>query len=339
MTGLHMASEMREQPSVLAALSARRGEIAESVRAVRPDRLHGTVLVARGSSDHAAIYGRYLLEPATGRPVALAAPSLPRSTTRRSTTAAFSPWRSASPGARPRSPRCSSGWPRPARARSPSPTSSTARWRRGRRRGRAARRDRAGRSGHQDVHRPGARVRDPGRGTRPRALRRGRLGAAARGARDRARRPAAGRRRRRRHRRRARPDHRRARLLLSDGARGRAQAQGDRRAARRGLLLRRPPARSDGGRLRRLPRARHEHLGAGGERPRRPAGHAPRARRGRSRDRRPSRRGAADPRRAREPLAAIVAVVRAQQVALALARQRGLEPDTPRGLSKVTLTV
>ena len=76
MTGLHMASEMREQPSVLAALSARRGEIAESVRAVRPDRLHGTVLVARGSSDHAAIYGRYLLEPATGRPVALAAPSL-----------------------------------------------------------------------------------------------------------------------------------------------------------------------------------------------------------------------------------------------------------------------
>lgn len=76
MTGLHMASEMREQPSVLAALSARRSEIAERVRAVRPDPLHGTVLVARGSSDHAAIFGRYLLEPATGRPVALAAPSL-----------------------------------------------------------------------------------------------------------------------------------------------------------------------------------------------------------------------------------------------------------------------
>ena len=76
MTGLHMASEMREQPGVLAALSARRGEIAERARAVRPDPLYGTVLVARGSSDHAAIYGRYLLEPATGRPVALAAPSL-----------------------------------------------------------------------------------------------------------------------------------------------------------------------------------------------------------------------------------------------------------------------
>ena len=71
-----MAAEMREQPGVLAALSARRSEIAERVRAVRPDPLHGTVLVARGSSDHAAIYGRYLLEPATGRPVGLAAPSL-----------------------------------------------------------------------------------------------------------------------------------------------------------------------------------------------------------------------------------------------------------------------
>jgi glutamine---fructose-6-phosphate transaminase (isomerizing) len=39
-----------------------------------------------------------------------------------------------------------------------------------------------------------------------------------------------------------------------------------------------------------------------------------------------------------EPLAAIVAVARAQQVALALARHRGLDPDAPRGLSKVTLT-
>ena len=36
----------------------------------------GVVIVARGSSDHAAVYGRYLLELATRRPVALAAPSL-----------------------------------------------------------------------------------------------------------------------------------------------------------------------------------------------------------------------------------------------------------------------
>ena len=34
------------------------------------------VLVARGSSDHAAIYGRYLLEGRCGSSTALAAPSL-----------------------------------------------------------------------------------------------------------------------------------------------------------------------------------------------------------------------------------------------------------------------
>ena len=36
----------------------------------------GTVLIARGSSDHAATTGRYLLELATRRPVASASPSL-----------------------------------------------------------------------------------------------------------------------------------------------------------------------------------------------------------------------------------------------------------------------
>jgi len=76
MTGTQMAREMQEQPAVLAALAARRGELGERVRGVRPEPQHGTVLLARGSSDHAAIFGRYLLEPATGRPVALAAPSL-----------------------------------------------------------------------------------------------------------------------------------------------------------------------------------------------------------------------------------------------------------------------
>jgi glucosamine--fructose-6-phosphate aminotransferase (isomerizing) len=38
--------------------------------------LNGIAVVARGSSDHAAVYGRYLLELATGKPVSLAAPSL-----------------------------------------------------------------------------------------------------------------------------------------------------------------------------------------------------------------------------------------------------------------------
>jgi glucosamine--fructose-6-phosphate aminotransferase (isomerizing) len=39
-----------------------------------------------------------------------------------------------------------------------------------------------------------------------------------------------------------------------------------------------------------------------------------------------------------EPLAAIPAVVRAQQLALALALRRGVDPDEPPGLRKVTPT-
>ena len=46
------------------------------VRSVVPAQLAGTVLVARGSSDHAATCGAYLMEMATGRPVALASPSV-----------------------------------------------------------------------------------------------------------------------------------------------------------------------------------------------------------------------------------------------------------------------
>jgi len=72
--GARMTAEMAEQPGVLAALLEQRGEIASSVRALGEPA--GVVLVARGSSDNAAIYGRYLLEPAVGRPVSLAAPSL-----------------------------------------------------------------------------------------------------------------------------------------------------------------------------------------------------------------------------------------------------------------------
>jgi glucosamine--fructose-6-phosphate aminotransferase (isomerizing) len=64
-----MLREMAEQPEVLARLLSHR--IAVGVEAPA-----GTIIVARGSSDHAAVYGRYLLELATGRPVALAAPSL-----------------------------------------------------------------------------------------------------------------------------------------------------------------------------------------------------------------------------------------------------------------------
>jgi glutamine---fructose-6-phosphate transaminase (isomerizing) len=67
--GAQMEADMRAQPQVLRALAS----------AGPPDlgaQPAGIVIVARGSSDYAAIFGRYLLEAVTGRPVALAAPSL-----------------------------------------------------------------------------------------------------------------------------------------------------------------------------------------------------------------------------------------------------------------------
>ena len=71
-----MAAEMAEQPSRLRQLLGRQHAIAERVRAVTPLPLNGITIVARGSSDNAAVYGRYLLEASTRRPISLAAPSL-----------------------------------------------------------------------------------------------------------------------------------------------------------------------------------------------------------------------------------------------------------------------
>lgn len=76
MNGEQMRTEMSEQPAVLRALGERRGEIAELLRHTVPSPLRGIILVARGSSDNAAVHGRYLLEAAAQVPVALAAPSL-----------------------------------------------------------------------------------------------------------------------------------------------------------------------------------------------------------------------------------------------------------------------
>ena len=71
-----MAREMAEQPGVIGALLDRREEFAARLRAIAPEPLTGVILIARGSSDNAAIYGRYVLEAALRRPVSLAAPSL-----------------------------------------------------------------------------------------------------------------------------------------------------------------------------------------------------------------------------------------------------------------------
>lgn len=76
MTGHRMQEEMAAQPAVLRRLVARRDRIAEDIRGCLPRPLRGIVLVARGSSDNAAVHGRYVLEAAARVPVALAAPSL-----------------------------------------------------------------------------------------------------------------------------------------------------------------------------------------------------------------------------------------------------------------------
>jgi glucosamine--fructose-6-phosphate aminotransferase (isomerizing) len=73
MSGAAMRADMAAQPGVLRALAARRAEVAAALSRCQPA---GIVMVARGSSDYAAVFGRYVLEAATGRPVALAAPSL-----------------------------------------------------------------------------------------------------------------------------------------------------------------------------------------------------------------------------------------------------------------------
>jgi glucosamine--fructose-6-phosphate aminotransferase (isomerizing) len=76
MSGRLMRSEMAEQPEVIARFAESFDEHVGNVRALVPVGLAGVSFVARGSSDNAAVYGRYLAELASGRPAALAAPSL-----------------------------------------------------------------------------------------------------------------------------------------------------------------------------------------------------------------------------------------------------------------------
>jgi glucosamine--fructose-6-phosphate aminotransferase (isomerizing) len=72
-----MLSEIREQPLALERTLTGAVRAVAGLRRVldkRPPRL--VVLVARGTSDNAALFGRYLIEIATGIPVSLAAPSV-----------------------------------------------------------------------------------------------------------------------------------------------------------------------------------------------------------------------------------------------------------------------
>ncbi|MGH2859578.1 MAG: SIS domain-containing protein [Solirubrobacteraceae bacterium] len=76
MHGELMAAEMAQQPDVLEALIADAALICDRVRSVVPEPLHGVAFVARGSSDNAAVFGRYACELSCGRPAALVAPSV-----------------------------------------------------------------------------------------------------------------------------------------------------------------------------------------------------------------------------------------------------------------------
>ncbi|HMQ29348.1 MAG TPA: SIS domain-containing protein [Chloroflexaceae bacterium] len=72
-----LLEEIREQPAVLARLLETQGEaVARAAAAIRERGVSYLYLAARGTSEHAGIYGQYLLGAFAGLPVALAAPSL-----------------------------------------------------------------------------------------------------------------------------------------------------------------------------------------------------------------------------------------------------------------------
>jgi len=72
-----MLEEIAEQPAVLErTIAAEREKLVKIGDFLRQKDIDLIVLVARGSSDNAALFGRYLLEVTTGIPVSLAAPSV-----------------------------------------------------------------------------------------------------------------------------------------------------------------------------------------------------------------------------------------------------------------------
>src|SRR5919202_2405041 len=72
-----MLAEITEQPAALErTIAEERARIAKLGSVLKARDIHLIVLVARGSSDNAALVGRYLLEITTGIPVSLSAPSV-----------------------------------------------------------------------------------------------------------------------------------------------------------------------------------------------------------------------------------------------------------------------
>jgi glucosamine--fructose-6-phosphate aminotransferase (isomerizing) len=74
--GRRMKAEMDEQPAVLASSVARFDTVAAEVRELVANGVAGVAFLARGSSDNAAVLGRYAVELSSGLPTCLVAPSL-----------------------------------------------------------------------------------------------------------------------------------------------------------------------------------------------------------------------------------------------------------------------
>jgi glutamine---fructose-6-phosphate transaminase (isomerizing) len=72
-----MLKEIHQQPEALArTLREESGHVVEFAKFLAARKIHLIVLVARGSSDNAALFGKYLLEITSGIPVSHAAPSV-----------------------------------------------------------------------------------------------------------------------------------------------------------------------------------------------------------------------------------------------------------------------
>jgi len=76
MSGSKMFAEIREQPEVLERiLDEGWGEILSATRHLRRGDFRSVMIAARGTSDNAALYAKYLFEVLLGVPTALASPS------------------------------------------------------------------------------------------------------------------------------------------------------------------------------------------------------------------------------------------------------------------------
>jgi len=70
-----MQEEIRQQPAIVADLSRRREPFAVAVREARDAGVRFVLYAARGTSDNAAVYGKYLATIRAGLPAGLAIPS------------------------------------------------------------------------------------------------------------------------------------------------------------------------------------------------------------------------------------------------------------------------